>query len=447
MKRFLLVLVLAFVAPLAAQENTGVIEGTVRRADTGEPLVGVIISLEGSLRQSGIDAVTDSAGRFTLRNVRPGPFVIRASRDGYVAPVQNAAPLREGGAVRRGQLQPGEPFRNADLTLMLGRVLSGRLSDPDGKPVNRMVVRALRIPDNGGAPTEAQKVKTNERGEYRLWGLNAGKYYVTARYETEGYLSSTETDRSSWQETYYPGALAPRGAQVLDVGEAADIDGLDFRVLDVKGFRISGKVTHPTLDLSGEKPTIVLIPRDSRTADERNVQEPGNETWEGFDVRNILPGNYTLLASILKWIPDSVSTRFVVAVGRADVNLFEDISGLTVPLESSGIEVTGNIVSTDNTPWMSGTRSLRVSLHALGDDTRSLPFAMEAANQLWTQTINSTFRLINVPAGRYAVRVSNLPAGEVVREIRVGSTLVANDGFILGEKSPEPLRVIIGAPR
>lgn len=65
---------------LAAQVGSGhSARGVVRAADSGEPLVGVTVTL----LQTAVRASTDSAGRYELRNLRPGAHPVRFSRVGY----------------------------------------------------------------------------------------------------------------------------------------------------------------------------------------------------------------------------------------------------------------------------------------------------------------------------------------------------------------------------
>ena len=63
----------------ARQEATVV--GRVVDASTGEPLVDVAVRIEGT----GLGVFTDSAGRYRLTGVPPGPRVLRAERIGYAS--------------------------------------------------------------------------------------------------------------------------------------------------------------------------------------------------------------------------------------------------------------------------------------------------------------------------------------------------------------------------
>ncbi len=61
-------------APLA--EIRGIVED-----DKGQPLAGAVVSASGAVTML---AVADAEGRFVLRNLQPGPYLIRAHLQGYV---------------------------------------------------------------------------------------------------------------------------------------------------------------------------------------------------------------------------------------------------------------------------------------------------------------------------------------------------------------------------
>lgn len=81
--QFLFVLVCFFVVtPVLAQ--TGKIAGQVTEASTGDPLPGVSVVLDGTTQ----GAITDIDGFYTILNVRPGTYSVRASYLGYTPQVQ-----------------------------------------------------------------------------------------------------------------------------------------------------------------------------------------------------------------------------------------------------------------------------------------------------------------------------------------------------------------------
>lgn len=77
-----LVIIFLCLSPIVpAFAQTGKIAGRVVEASTGESLPGVSVSLEGVLQ----GAVTDSDGYYTILNVRPGQYDVRASYIGFTS--------------------------------------------------------------------------------------------------------------------------------------------------------------------------------------------------------------------------------------------------------------------------------------------------------------------------------------------------------------------------
>src|SRR5438067_11675826 len=83
---------------------SGAIQGLVQD-EAGAPILGAIVSALGS---SSAFAVTDRAGRFELRSLPPGPYLVRAHLTGFVAP--------------RGQVVRVLPSAMASSSIALRRV-------------------------------------------------------------------------------------------------------------------------------------------------------------------------------------------------------------------------------------------------------------------------------------------------------------------------------------
>lgn len=75
----LFVLLWVLFLPSTTAEAQSTISGTVLDSDTGKPLPGTNVFLEGTMRGT----VTDGRGRFTLSKVEPGTYVLIASMIGY----------------------------------------------------------------------------------------------------------------------------------------------------------------------------------------------------------------------------------------------------------------------------------------------------------------------------------------------------------------------------
>lgn len=82
-------------SPLPAAAQSGALMGTVRDASTGEELVGVNVLIVGT----GVGAVTDLQGRYTLKNVPAEPFDLRFSYVGYAPGVITGVRVPAGGSL------------------------------------------------------------------------------------------------------------------------------------------------------------------------------------------------------------------------------------------------------------------------------------------------------------------------------------------------------------
>src|SRR5580692_8740442 len=73
--------------------SPGAINGVVRD-ETGAPVAGATVSVLGATTSV---AVTDRDGRFELRTLSPGPYLVHAHLNGYVAPRAQLIEVRSSG--------------------------------------------------------------------------------------------------------------------------------------------------------------------------------------------------------------------------------------------------------------------------------------------------------------------------------------------------------------
>ena len=104
----------------------GAIQGQVQD-EAGAPVQGAVVSALGS---SSVFAVTDRAGRFELRPLPPGPYLVRAHLTGFVAP--------------RGQVIRVLPSSRASSAIALRRVNAVAASAP---PVVPASLGPLSVPE------------------------------------------------------------------------------------------------------------------------------------------------------------------------------------------------------------------------------------------------------------------------------------------------------------
>jgi hypothetical protein len=179
--------------------------------------------------------VTDSAGHFTIPDIPPGNISITAQRRGYFGPMVNGLHptlTTETTTIKEGQTSA------VRLSMVAGGTISGRVFDPNGKPLIDELVH-VRRPDyeNGALSRGLASIKlTDERGEYRASGIPPGEYYVMAiarrPIRTEGVPIPT----------LYPGTTDLTTATRVRVGPDDEISGIDIRIRAETAGTVRGKV-------------------------------------------------------------------------------------------------------------------------------------------------------------------------------------------------------------
>jgi hypothetical protein len=195
----------------AAPAQTGIVHGTVVCEGTSEPVPGVEIILGGEVK-----TVTDSAGRFVVQNAPAGSTSVRAQREGYFGqaidgdfPNSATIPI---------VVKTSEPA-NIKITLVRAGSVSGSVFDSNGKPMHDSVVGILRVVYTRGVRTvdviDAQP--SGKRGEYRLYPVPPGEYYV-------GAAPSSGTQVT----TLYPSTTSLNSALRILVKPAEEVHGIDI---------------------------------------------------------------------------------------------------------------------------------------------------------------------------------------------------------------------------
>ena len=223
---------------------------------------------------------TTDDGSFSIPELPAGRYTLTAARTGYVTlsygqrrPFQSGTPL---------QLTESESLTGIEIRLPRGSVVTGRVFDELGDPMPGIVVRVLRYQYAQGTRqlVPAGMGQSDDRGEYRIWGLNPGEYFVSAvappnlpenfagrggpppaviarggrgpfadaagppgRGRDAGLDAAPEIEAVAYAPTYYPGVPSVNDARAVTVGLGAESAGIDFNVLLVRTSRVTGRVT------------------------------------------------------------------------------------------------------------------------------------------------------------------------------------------------------------
>jgi len=230
---------------LSAQPSAKV-QGTVTNTLTHEPMNEVMVTLHfsGGPKTKGNSYATETkgGGHFTFLHVGPGKYVITVQRDGFR---------------REPDASPGVPSPpvvvedGKDLTLAIKMeplsVISGKIKDPDGDPIRNVSVMAMRYGYVAGKKqlNSAGSVVSDDRGEYRLFGLVPGKYYIRAAHNRNGPIVQLLAVNAP---TFFPGTTDPVEAAAIIVGPGSEAAGIDITLRSEAVFKVRGSMPSLTRD-------------------------------------------------------------------------------------------------------------------------------------------------------------------------------------------------------
>jgi hypothetical protein len=329
------------------------------------------------------------------------------------------------------------------LTMIQQGVLSGRVVDDAGDPLQGVQVILMRRAYQQGIRqlTPSNSVPTNDLGEFRLAGLNAGRYYLIAR------DTRVRADGLIPLPTYYPSATDERGAAPLEVVDGQDKGNLEIRMRTGKGYTVNGTVEGyvPTPSpavaggnavLSAAAVTAVPEAVANGTMSVAGFQTPGSTVRPdgAFELRQVLPGAYELRLQRLDANGQRTTATARVIVGTSDVKgvILKPAPSYTitgkVSVEGATLaEMFGTVV---NTQANNGTNALTV-----GATGMRLVFFPAAGNTLGSQMTaavgsDGTFKLEGVPPGRYTLNQGTVAATSI-KAVRWDDTDVTDKGLVI----------------
>jgi protocatechuate 3,4-dioxygenase beta subunit len=336
MTRTLLFLLLA-VAPAVGQApqspsssesgKKATIEGIVISEVSKAPLRGVAIDLHRP-RGSGTamdgenanySAVTDSSGSFRIEDIEPGEYFLDHHKTGYV---NSRAAL--GISPHSLKLGKGELLKDLHYALVPQAIVSGRVVDDEGEPVQGASVMLLHPSYWHGSVRmmPAGQAQTNDLGEYRIVNVQPGHYYLQADIQrlpgsSEHLASSTAAGapRVSFVSTYYPNAADASQAIRIEAQAGLETSGQDITLRKEKVVTVSGKV----LDVDGSpaKQMFITFVAENGFLPYSNRAYVAGEKGR-FSVNNVRPGRYIVMANKMH-SQDHPTAQASVTVGDAGV--------------------------------------------------------------------------------------------------------------------------------
>jgi uncharacterized protein (DUF2141 family) len=217
--------------------GTARIKGRIVVAETGAPVRRAQVRLSGGeILPKTVS--TDNEGAYEFHDLPAGRYTISATKSGYVN--VSYGQTRPFESPKQLDLTDGQTLDKADITMPRGSVISGRIIDEFGEPVADAQVSAMRSTWSNGKrrlQSAGRTATTNDLGQYRIYGLPPGDYFVSATLRgsqemmvmemavaaIRTSISEPETPRSGYAPTYYPGTPNGNEAQklTLAVGQEA----------------------------------------------------------------------------------------------------------------------------------------------------------------------------------------------------------------------------------
>lgn len=190
-------------------------------------------------------ATTDANGWYRLANVAPGSYRISAYAPSYVIE-GDRNPFTPGKTVN---LAEGENIDNVNFSLTRGGVVTGQVTDPDGRPVIAEAVRAYKLDENGKRQKSAinpfNQWQTDDRGIYRIYGLEAGKYLIAAGPSSEEATLNFGGGGATYKLTFHPDNAEESKAKIIEISPGSEAENVDIRLERAsksKGYVASGRV-------------------------------------------------------------------------------------------------------------------------------------------------------------------------------------------------------------
>src|SRR5205807_3943778 len=286
--------------------ETCAVEGTVVKATTGEVLRKITVQLlpVGRRFSAGrgaqpVSALTDAGGRFVFKGIEAGRYSMMASGGSY--PPQRYGQRGRFGAGKILELAAGQIEKDIVFRLQPPGVITGTVYDEDGDPAVNAQVVALRSTRRGSgrAFMTNAAAQTNDRGEYRIFGLEAGQYLVVAVDPQRQQAGANDVGDNVYLPTYHPGAPDPEQAIPIQVQPDQEASGIDVSLRLVHGVHLRGLVQGAPSALRARGRLggvwVSLLPRDSETQTFTSYGVGVQNETGGFDIPGVPPGSYYLI--------------------------------------------------------------------------------------------------------------------------------------------------------
>ncbi|MCM3903161.1 MAG: carboxypeptidase regulatory-like domain-containing protein [Pyrinomonadaceae bacterium] len=313
--------------------ESGTVSGRVTMKGKGMP--GIVVGLrtgESNQTRPKLKGTTDEDGKYRITNVPAGAYQVAPIAPAFVFSDYS----RTGTTGKDLLIAEGETVEGFDFALVRGGVITGKVTDAEGRPVVEEFVHLEMDDQSTPHSVGADGVQTDDRGIFRAFGVPPGKYRVSAGPGDDGFLGGR--GRPTYRRTFYPGTTDRAQATVVEATEASEATNIDLTVVRMaKGVSVSGRVVDGK---SGEPVgnvrlylTKITVEGTSTSHTSSGIQ--GTNTKGEFRAEDLPPGKYTVSVAQQRENLRSEPVAFDV--------LDQDVTGLMIKT-SLGASLDGIVV-------------------------------------------------------------------------------------------------------
>jgi carboxypeptidase family protein len=435
---FLSVSVVYSPAQAPVPPSFSLVEGSVVNKVTGGPVnhahvMYTKLAADKTEPSFPLSTDTDSSGHFALQ-LQAGTYRIWVERAGFQRQIYGSRTPSGAGSVLF--VGAGDHIQNLEMRMVPFGAIAGRVVDEDGEPLQGVGIQVMRysyasgarqlIPVSGGS--------SNDRGEYRVYGLPAGKYFLLATLRGTPLSHPVESGalvpevQQPYAAVYYPGVLDLNSASQIPLPEGGEISDADFHLSRVRAVTVRGRLLSPLEDFANSQLQVVLAHADGNAASSVDRTSIAIDKSTGrFEARGVAPGSYLLVASQLHG-KYSLGARLPVEVSGAAPQ-----ENLSVPL-APAFDLPGT-VQLEGTP-ISKYPNIRVRLLPV----EGLALGAQPASMVGP---DGSIRLPGVTPGLWTVVVDSLPEGVWIKSATYGDLDVLHTDLKTGEAATAPLNIVL----
>jgi hypothetical protein len=432
------------------QTSPAAIRGLLTKSGSGEPVAGATVELRRADQSEPLprSATTARDGSFVLSGIPAGKYELTASKAGFVR--ATFGEQKPGGAGI--PLTVPSEFGVLRLTLTPAAVISGRIRDSRGQPLANANVSALRLSFSQGRQSlaEVQTTVTDDLGEYRLFYLTPGRYYVGATPTTisgrgvgAGARTDPITDFRAQREnvrtkavpteeidaaTYFPGTTDPLAALPLDLKAGQESSDVDIVTSPVRSYHIRGTITASDPGFPDASGTFSGLTGSAtlRLSTRQSSRVTGSRIPD-FDMSGVLSGTYILAATV-----GNLTGKTSIEVLNADLN------NVVIPI-SRAFSASGRVVVEGAGAENPGPdiKTLRVSLTSEPFDGMFMNPPNPAAD--------GSFTVNGLTAGTYRVSLNPPMQNGYLKSYRLGTAEGIANGITFHAPPDVPLVITISA--